>query len=71
MRYVIDRIEDGGVAVIEDENGVFSDVPVGSLPEGAREGTCLRFDGETYEPDPAYGRERRRSIRKKHRRIFG
>ncbi len=40
MKYVIDRFE-GGIAVLEDENGRFSDVDRTKLPKNAGEGDVI------------------------------
>lgn len=42
MTYTIDRIE-GTLAVLEDEDGEFRNVPVAALPEDAREGDVLTW----------------------------
>lgn len=47
MKYTVDRIEDG-VAVLEDDMLSMLPVPCCLLPEGAREGSLLSFDGENY-----------------------
>jgi hypothetical protein len=49
VRAVIDRVEDGGVAVLSLEGRKSTlDVPLARLPEGASDGAHLRltFDGE-------------------------
>jgi hypothetical protein len=45
-RYVIDRFEDGGWAVLEREDGTSLDVPSEWLPEGAIEGHILTLSLE-------------------------
>ena len=42
MTYTIDRIEDR-LAVLEDEDGGCTNVPVTLLPDGAREGDVLTW----------------------------
>lgn len=54
--YVVDRFEDGGWAVLEDEGGATFVVPRAWLPDATREGDALRVDtrpeGDELEPDP-------------------
>lgn len=62
VRVVIDRIEDGGLAVLEIE-GLMGDFvwPVEFLPETVHEGSILNF---TIEDDPEAEAAQREKIRK-------
>ncbi len=70
--YVIDRIEDGAWAVLEDPHGRTIDLPRAWLPTDAEEGTTVRIevvheaDGSSthrWTIDVAAGRERSERIR--------
>jgi len=67
-RYTIDRIEDG-FAVCEDENGAHERFPASVMPEGAREGDCLRFIRGRFFIDGAETRRRREYIRLLSRKV--
>lgn len=58
MYVAIDRLE-GGLAVLEDENGSLRTVERGLLPDGARAGDVLAFDGDVYRIDREETRRRR------------
>ena len=62
LRVVIDRIEDGRLAVLEIE-GVTGDFiwPVEFLPEGVHDGSILDF---SIEANPEAEAEQRRKIKK-------
>lgn len=66
----IDRIENG-IAVIEGEDGAFFQLAVSQLPKDAREGSVLRRTQDGFALDPEAGRERRRMLYEKTRRLFG
>lgn len=52
MRYIIDRIEEGIVAVCEKEDGSFEEISVASFGFEVSEGDCIIFDEETgYKKD--------------------
>lgn len=56
--WILDRIEDGRVAVLQDEDGRERTVPRSRLPADAREGDALRetgpgADGDHPESDSA------------------
>jgi hypothetical protein len=55
---VIDRLG-GGFAVCEYPDGNTRTVPAGALPENAREGDCLRLEGDRLIADPDETRRRR------------
>ena len=65
----IDRIE-GDLAVCEKENGSFVNVPLKSLPSGAREGSVLVRDGSSWRLDAAREAQRRGHIAKKMNSLF-
>lgn len=44
MQAIVDRIEDGDIAVLELDGESFMDVPLSELPEGTRQGDV--FEGE-------------------------
>lgn len=44
MQAIVDRIEDGDIAVLELDEAEFMDVPLAELPEGTRQGDV--FEGE-------------------------
>lgn len=44
MQAIVDRIEDGGIAVLEIDGRSFMDVPLSEMPEGTQQGDV--FEGE-------------------------
>lgn len=44
MQVIVDRIEDGDIAVLELDGNTFLDVPLSEMPEGTRQGDV--FEGE-------------------------
>lgn len=44
MQAIVDRIEDGDIAVLELDGAEFLDVPLSEMPEGTRQGDV--FEGE-------------------------
>ena len=44
MQAIVDRIEDGDIAVLELDGNTFLDVPLSEMPEGTRQGDV--FEGE-------------------------
>lgn len=44
MQAIVDRIEDGVIAVLELDGDTFLDVPLSEMPEGTRQGDV--FEGE-------------------------
>ncbi len=67
--YVIDRIE-GDVAVLIEDTGEKQDAPRNSLPKGAREGSCLRKNGDAFLLDEAETTRRRQRIESKLKALF-
>lgn len=69
MRYYIDRIEDG-TAVMDSDGGERITVPVGRLPEGARDGSVLlcMSDG-TFVHDAEAEADRRRTLSERFSRL--
>ncbi|MCL2301400.1 MAG: DUF3006 domain-containing protein [Firmicutes bacterium] len=70
MRYVIDRIE-GALAVCEREDGLFSDIPLCQLPQGAREGSVLLCENGAWGLDTRAEKERRARLFEKQEGLFG
>lgn len=66
---IIDRIEEG-FAVCQDDRGVYVNVPVDLLPEGACEGAALKEIDGGYILDGAYSAERRKVLENKMNRLF-
>lgn len=63
MRYIIDRIEEGRVAVCEKEDGSFEEIPVAALGFEVNEGDCIIFEEETgYKKDEKRKEEIRREV---------
>lgn len=58
MYVAIDRLE-GGLAVLEDEDGNLRTVERGQLPAEARAGDVLAFDGSAYRIDQEETQRRR------------
>ena len=67
--YVIDRIE-GDVAVLIEDTGGKQDVPRNSLPKGAREGSCLKKNEDTFLLDEAETERREQRIESKLQALF-
>ena len=67
--YIIDRFE-GDFAVLEEDDGTCTDVKKALLPQNAREGDVLFFDGSSYFIDEAGTASRKKTIEEKMRRIF-
>ena len=65
---VVDRIEEG-VAVIIADDGTRFELPLESLPEGAREGSVLKQTAHGLEPDPDEEELRRRMAERTRRLI--
>ncbi len=47
MEFIIDRFEEE-LAVLEDENGNFTEISKALLPQNAKEGDCVVFAKGTY-----------------------
>ena len=61
MRYRVDSISDG-IARLEDESGALLLFSASSLPEGARDGSCLKTRGGLLVPDPETENDRRAAL---------
>lgn len=48
MYFTLDRIENGSVAVLTDDNGKTHDVSVDLLPEQRDAGCIYNYDGSSY-----------------------
>lgn len=68
MMIVVDRITDG-IAVLE-EDGKHFQLPVGQLPEGAREGSVLLRTGSGFAVDRETTELRRKALYERTNRIF-
>lgn len=68
-RVIIDRIE-GDTAVCELPGREMRRIPLSRLPEGAREGDCLRAVGEGYVIDREETARRRRDAADRLRRLL-
>jgi hypothetical protein len=64
IRAVVDRIEDGGVAVllVGDDEQTRIDVPVSLLPDGVRDGDHLKISITTDKRSRASAEERVRKL---------
>jgi len=77
--YIIDRIEDGSWAVLEDTEGTLVEVPVGWLPTEAREGDRLMVAVEanddqatlTVQRDEEATKERQQALQRRRDRLRG
>ncbi|MGI6005741.1 MAG: DUF3006 domain-containing protein [Christensenellales bacterium] len=69
MRYIIDRFE-GDVAIAENEEKNFIDIPRRLLPESASEGDVLLKSAEGYTVDAEETGRRRVRIKNKMSRLF-
>ena len=69
MRYIIDRFE-GSLAVCERADGVFKNIPLDQLPEGAREGSVLVLRDGAWELDPQAEEARRARLFEKQEGLF-
>lgn len=70
MKYTIDRFE-GDFAVLEAEDKTMQNVPRTLLPESAKEGDCLNWDGERYLLDEAETAARSARIKRKMDALWG
>lgn len=70
MKYTIDRFE-GHLAVLEAEDITMQNVPRSLLPEDAKEGDCLHWDGERYLLDEAETKKRSARIKSKMDALWG
>ena len=66
---IVDRVE-GAIAVCEGETGR-QELPLESLPEGVREGDCLRWDGAGWTVDREETRRRRTLNHSRAGALFG
>lgn len=63
MRYIIDRIEEGKIAVCEREDGGFEEIDAASFGFEVSEGDCVIFDKETgYQKDEKRKEEIQREV---------
>lgn len=66
---IIDRIE-GEFAVCEAEGRVFRTLPLADLPQGVKEGDCLRESGGCYAVDTEETARRRAENVRRMRAMF-
>ncbi len=66
-RAVIDRIEDGGMAVVQigDDRGDMVDLPAALLPEGARDGDHLTITVRVERESRADAEQRIRALQER------
>ena len=66
-RAVVDRVEDGGTAVVHvgEDEGVAVDLPVSMLPEGAEGGSHLVITVKLDEGSRAAAEDRIRALQEK------
>ena len=69
MALIIDRIE-GDVAVVETEDGSFTDVPLARIAGKAREGAVLAKAPLGYTVDEEATAARRAAMQEKANRLF-
>lgn len=66
---IVDRIE-GNIAVIEQEDGSFIEIPLHRLPEGVREGSVLTQTECGFSMDAAAERARRELLSERTAKLF-
>lgn len=69
MEYIVDRIEEG-VAVLEGEDGAMTNVKLGELPEGVKEGDVLVMHEGSYRIDCDATQSRREQMEDLFRSLF-
>ena len=62
MMYIVDRFE-GKYGVLEDVDGVMTNVPISDLPAGVREGDVLVRDGQEYMVDAGKTEARKKKMK--------
>ena len=68
-RLIVDRIE-GSIAVCEQDNKSFVDVPISNLPKGVKEGSVLLNKDGSWEIDTEKQNTRNRRIKEKMDSLF-
>ncbi len=63
MKVIIDRFE-SNYAVLEYPDGTFKEIPANKLPEGCKEGDCLRIEKGTISIDILETDKRKAGIQK-------
>lgn len=61
MRYIVDRLE-GGIAVCEDENKAFVDIPAEKLPDGVQSGDIIVENDGIFAVDRSATDKRREEM---------
>ncbi len=69
-RYIVDHIEDNGVAVLEADDLSLVDVPLSELPAGTKRGDCLELDDGAWRIDADRTARRRERLEAKRRALF-
>lgn len=69
MRLIVDRIEEG-LAVLEKEDMTRIHINLSELPEGAKEGSVLSYDGTIYILDTEEEERRRKRILEMQNMIY-
>lgn len=70
MQAIVDRIEDGDIAVLEIDGTRFMDVPLSELPEGTRQGDAFRGEPGNWVRDDAAKAERLKANAELMARLF-
>ena len=70
MKYTVDRIENN-IAMLEDDMLMLLPVPASLLPDGAKEGSILEFDGSNYVLCEDEEAERRKKLFDLQNRLLG
>ncbi len=67
--YILDRLE-GEYAVLEGPEGTTVPCPLAQLPQGAKPGDCLQWDGAAWRIDAEGTLARQARIEARMRRLF-
>ena len=70
MKYTVDRIENN-IAMLEDDMLMLLPVPAALLPDGAKEGSILEFNGTDYVLCEDEETERRKKLFDLQNRLLG
>lgn len=70
MQAIVDRIEDGNIAVLELDGNTFMDVPLSEMPEGTRQGDVFEGEPGSWVRDDAAKAERLKKNAELMARLF-
>lgn len=70
MQAIVDRIEDGDIAVLELDGAEFLDVPLSEMPEGTRQGDVFEGEPGSWTRDDAAKAERLKKNAELMARLF-